>query len=275
MFGGYIDASNTHQAGDLLAVVGCAANTGGWIYWETKWRELLTFAGLARWHHTDFVNKKKRPTSNRKAVVTWQENEWLLARELLCDAFERVKPACFGATIWKKDYDELRKHYSFAPSDPYYYLLDRCFHRLIQGLFEHPKDEGVLIHCDQDKDEELVLQLAEWHTAFLRADTTLFKDRSRQIEIAVGSNLTYLPLQAADVVAHEVMRYATTHPTIPFIPSNQPTGSWILDRLRASSLFLVECLTADMLRMELDGSAFVAGNEPGFRFIPRSGGAGS
>lgn len=169
MIGGYIDASNTHEGGNLLAVIGCAASTDAWISWEEKWNELLAFAGLERWHHTDFVNKKKRPTSNRNAVIEWQEDEWHTAQEMLCDTFDFVKPVCFGATIWKKDYEALQKHHLFAPTDPYYYLLDRCFHRLIQALFEHPKDDGVLIYCDKDKDEALVRQLERWHTDFLRA----------------------------------------------------------------------------------------------------------
>lgn len=89
----------------------------------------------------------------------------------------------------------------------------------------------------------------------------------------VGSNRKYVPLQAADVVAHEVMRYATTHPAMQVVLSNEPSGSQILDRLKATSLFLVECINARKLQWELDGSAFVPGNDPGFRFISRSGNA--
>lgn len=125
-------------------------------------------------------------------------------------------------------------------------------------------------YCDQDKKESLVLQLAKWHEEFLRATEDLAhqKDRDRRIVTAYGSNLDYVPLQAADVIAHEIMRFARQHPAMKFVATNVSTGSVILDRLKMYGPSLVMCLSKRMLEAELDGSAWVPGHPHGYRFIP-------
>lgn len=270
VIGGYIDGSNLHPSARLVAVAGCAASTSQWPVWQAKWKELLDFSGLPKWHHTDFMNHLKRLPGGR--VVSWIEGEWLIARRMLCEAFEAIRPVCFGATVWKADYDELRQRYpSLLPEDSYYFLLDRTLHRLIQGLFEHPVDDGVAIYCDQDKDEALVRSLAGWHTAYLRADPTdfhrFYPDRpQRKVVTSYGSNIDYVPLQAADVIAHEVMRFARSNPDIPFIATNRQSSSWILDRLKGRFPWMMVCYQKSFLEMELDGRAFEPAHWPGFRF---------
>lgn len=140
-------------------------------------------------------------------------------------------------------------------------------HRLIQGIFEHPTDEGVLIYCDQDKDEALVMALSNWHRDFIRADKNamLRGDHERKIVTSYGSNINFLPLQAADVVAHEIMRRARAAPSDQHIIRSE---SWILKRLSKAMPFLVMNFTKQLLEMELDGRAFVPGQWPGYRFVP-------
>jgi hypothetical protein len=101
---------------------------------------------------------------------------------------------------------------------------------LIQGLFEHPLDEGIAIYCDQDKSESLVKSLAAWHTAYLRANQRLSlshpNSAARKIVISYGSNLDFVPLQGADVVANSSSqahcasgtRDPATHDLVP-VPS--------------------------------------------------------
>jgi hypothetical protein len=263
---GYIDGSNLHDDVDVIAVAGCAASCDSWIAWEDKWKELLIFSDLERWHHTDFLFKVKKDTG--RPTRNWKEPEWLIARRMLCEAFEIIKPFCFGTTVVKKDYEELRKRHSSLPDDPYYFLLDRGLHRLIQGLFEHPHDDGMLIYCDQDKKESLVLQLAQWHENYLRnADLFRQEDKERKIVTSYGSNRVYLPLQAADVIAREIMGYARRSANNHFLIQGQ-LGSFILDRLYRSGPMMVVCLQKEMLEMELDGRAWVPGHPHGYRFVP-------
>jgi hypothetical protein len=267
VIGGYIDGSNLHGDVDVIAVAGCAANVKAWPDWEDKWKEILKISGLPRWHHTDFIAKKKK--IGREYSI-WPEAEWLLCRRLLCEAFEAVKPTCFGATILRTDYEALRVQFpSLLPEDPYFFLLDRCLHRLIQGMFEHPVDEGVAIYCDQDKNEQLVKDLAHWHTAYLRAADHFGHpdDGKRAVTMTYGSNVDYVPLQAADVVAHELMSFARTNPDMRFVATNRDSNRWIIDRLKGQFPWFAQCYTKEWIEMELNGRAWVPGHWPGFRFV--------
>jgi hypothetical protein len=267
VIGGYIDGSNLHGKVDVIAVAGCAAVCEEWKRWEQKWGDLLKFSGLDRWDHAKFMARwKPAKPSNR-----WREPEWLIARRLLCEAFDTLSPVYVGASVTSHDYLSLRSQYVSLPSDPYYFLIDRCMNRLIQGLFERPKDEGVAIYCDQDKEESLVLQISKWHEAYVR-NNELISDplRSRRVVTSYGSNVDYVPLQAVDVVAHELMRFVRRNPGVDFVPTNVSSGSEILDKLIGCGMPLFECLSREALEPELDGSAWVPGIPHGFRFGPSS-----
>jgi hypothetical protein len=139
----YIDGSNLHRGGTVVVVAGVVANATVWPRWQDKWNELLDFADASRWHHTDFIAKRRKRKSG--LIEGWPYADWLWARRLLCEAFEIVAPTYFGATLWSLDYNALRLKLPSLPPDPYYFLLDRCMHRLIRGLFEHPIDDGMSI----------------------------------------------------------------------------------------------------------------------------------
>lgn len=275
VLGGYIDGSNLHDSADIVAVGGCAAVLDQWPRWEQKWDELLAVKSVLtgkekeRWHHTDFI-KKVYQRAGEKIWRNWPEAEWLLARNLLCEAFERINSTYIGATVKKSDYQQLRDKYGSLPEDAYYFLLDRCLHRLIQGMFEYPKDEGVIIYCDHDRPEAIGNQLAEWHTEYLRQthDPLHPEDKYRTVNTSYGFNVDHKPLQAADVIAHEIMSFTRRNPDMSFIATNADTGSPILERLKRCGLSFVICLSKPMLEAELDGSAWVPGFPSGYRFAP-------
>jgi hypothetical protein len=133
-------------------------------------------------------------------------------------------------------------------------------------MFEFPLDEGIAIYCDQDKNESLVKDLAEWHTAYLRASDRPGDPIQRKITTTYGSNVDYVPLQAADVVAHELMRFSRANPRVPHAPKSG-SGSWILDRLKTDCVWFEMCYSKEILEWELDGRAWVPGHWPGFRFV--------
>ncbi len=265
VLGGYIDASNSHDDSDIVGIGGCLLQTDKWRIWEKKWKALLAYCHLERWHHTDFVNKLyKRPG---RPTEIWRNAEWLVARRLLCESFEEVKPVWIGATLNRSDYQSLRPGHPNLPEDPYYFLLDRCLHILIQRVSEAPEDEGIAIYCDQDKDEALVLQLAKWHTDYLRKDDSAEPWlRDRPITTSYGSNIQYKPLQAADVVAHEAVRYARSNPTMPFVPTNRNLGGYIVDRLKNSCWVRLGFYQRWMIDTEMSGKAFPPDSSPAYRF---------
>lgn len=275
MLSGYVDGSNLHDDADVIAVAGCAANTNVWPSWEAdQWKPLLDLCDIEKWHHTDFI-AKKRKRRGKKYREIWPEGEWLLARGRLCETFEAIKPICFGTTVKRQDYVELRAKYASLPEDPYYFLLDRCLNQLIQRLFEAPKDTGIAIYCDVDKNPHLVEDLARWHTTFLHQDTRSHyfhpEKATRQVAIVSGWSTQHIPLQAADVVAHELMSFARRHPEMPTIAINYQTGSWILERLKGQFPWIVWCPSKDLLDAEVSGKAFPRGNEPGYNFTGREG----
>lgn len=268
VIGSYIDGSNLHESAALICVGGCAARVDDWPRWEHKWQELLDFADLPRWHHTDFMARVKRKKRS-DPVVRWKDAEWLIARRMLCEAFEEVTPTCFAYAVKRSDYDELRALYEI-PEDPYYFLLDRCMWRVVQGMFEHPVDTGIAVYCDQDRDEDLVKALSKWHADYLRGGGHYWHPelRTRKVITSYGSNVDYVPLQAADVVAHEFMRYGSGSPPAPFVPTNHPTGSWILDRLVPKFPWFTQCFDKKWLEAELSGRLFPKDQPPGFGFAP-------
>jgi hypothetical protein len=265
---GYVDGSNLHADTDIVAVAGCAARQPAWEAWEKKWDELLKLGDLERWHHAEFMAKVRKKSG--QPIRNWKEAEWLLARRLLCESFEAAQPHYVGTTVRRKDYEDARTRFPDLPEDPYYFLLDRCMHQLIQSLFGHPKDNGIAVYCDQDRNEALVRQLAQWHTEYLRSNPRYFYpgDARRPIVPAYGSCIDFKPLQAADVVAHELVRFARAHPGELFVATNVSTGSFILDRLKIAGAMTVTCLSKPILEMELDGRAFVPGHPHGYRFGP-------
>ena len=90
---------------------------------------------------------------------------------------------CFGYGVPSADYAEMAATHGNLPRDAYFFLLDRCLHRLIQGMYEAPRDEGMLVYCDKDKDESLVRGLAEWHTNYERQRPRIRpRDTYRRVE---------------------------------------------------------------------------------------------
>lgn len=254
----YIDGSNLNPDDSILAVAACAANRDVWPTWEARWNEILDEFDLAKWHHTEFLSRRK--TRKDKSRAVWSEGEWLWARGQICQAIQEADPIYLGATIWRRDYDELKSKFSSLPDDPYFFLLDRIMHRLIQALFEHPKDDGVAIYCDQDKNEKLVRGLGDWHEAYNKANPSFWHpdDAKRAVIRSYGSCIEYVPLQAADIVALEILQAARSG-------GKQP--SWILDKLQKGKFWFVTNLSKDLLEMELNGQAWEPGYKPGYRYL--------
>lgn len=75
---------------------------------------------------------------------------------------------------------------------------------------EGPRDSGVTIYCDQEKEHELLgAVIARWHEARLKNDPSLASfplEGPRTVEIHYGPKRRFLPLQAADILANDTYR---------------------------------------------------------------------
>jgi hypothetical protein len=66
-----------------------------------------------------------------------------------------------------------------------------------------PKDEGIAIYIDQDKEYETIgTQLAKWHETRLRQTRSKNVDRNRPVSTHYVSRIQFRPLQAADTLVH-------------------------------------------------------------------------
>jgi hypothetical protein len=273
---GYIDGSNLHDSGDAVVVAAWVADTEKWTVWERHWKALIDYINqktrcrIDRWHHVDFMNK-------RKAFSDIREAEWFIARRMIGDAFEAAKPHAWAEAVFRKEYEQVRASHQWLPADPYYFLLDHILGRLVHGFFAAPKDEGILIYCDQDKNKALVLNLANWHEQYLRnLQFDLRGDRFREVMTAYGSDLAYMPIQAADVLAYETMltvrsRGANEHPVLgAHVPLEN--SSILFRRIREACPGSLMPHIKNILEMEANGRAYVKGSEPGLHFLPPEGG---
>lgn len=270
VIGGYIDGSNLHDGADVVIVAAWATDTDTWTKWQAAWSGLINFINretkcrIQRWHHVEFINKR-----GKFGAIT--DAEWRVARKMLCDVFALATPHGFAEAVFRSDYEAVRSGAMHLPADPYYFLLDQVLQHLIHGLFAHPKDEGVLVYCDRDKNEQLVLSLAKWHEEYLRAkpaEIDIHGDRNRPVLTAYGSDIDYVPIQAADVLAYETTLLARLRGPDPSLGGMIPANSFIMERLVKSCHVSLTLHTRPLLQMEADGSAYPDGHRPGLAFRP-------
>ena len=272
VLGAYIDGSNLHDGADIVVVAAYVAETAVWADWERRWADLIAFINretpcrITRWHHVDFVQKANEFRDIR-------EPEWLMAKKMLWEAFEAAKPFGFAEAVYRADYEAVRAGAGgHLPEDPYYFLLDRIMAHVIHGIFSHPKDDGILVYCDQDKAKALVMALASWHEAYLRAkpaEWDFHDERLRPVMVAYGSSVDYVPIQAADVLAYEVMRSARARgPDWAGIGAYIPPHEQIAARLFKAGPLTAMLHIRPALEMEADGRAFVPDNLPGYHYLP-------
>jgi hypothetical protein len=255
MLKAFLDASGTTAEEDVIAVAGWAASEHEWDWWEQEWKKLLTELDIKkRWHHTDFLNRKNE-------YARWNDAKHLLARGEVCRIMNKIRPFGIGASLWRSDYDELWKMGKWnIPCDPYDFCIDHCLEGLIQRFHEVPKDEGIAIFVDQDNVHERTAQhITHWHEQYVRQNETA-RNQNREIKIRFGSNMQYVPLQAADILANETFRYMHRKVPNPYLgaivigmPDADPSP--VIQELKKGSYLQVELYSKQMLEWVLEGRA--------------------
>ena len=209
MLRAYLDASGK-SADRVVAVSGFVGPIQWWQDFETRWQSFLDEFGLDHFHATEFWARKSRPYSN------WSDAQHLKAKGDICDILANLSAIGVAVSLNVQAFSEWRaglNHY--YPSDPYYFCLDRVLYSLVYMIKQGPKDDGITIYCDQEKEHELLgADIARWHEARLNKNLSLASfplEGPRDVSVYYGSKRQFLPLQAADIFANDTYRQVSDY----------------------------------------------------------------
>jgi hypothetical protein len=158
----YLDASGKNSD-PVVVVAGFLGWPAHFEWFEQQWNPLLTELGLDHFHATEFWARRSRQYRD------WNDAKWLKAKGDICKILSdnRGPPigVAYAANVdlfqqWRATLND------YYPNDPYYFCLDRVLSTLSYST--GPKDTGITIYCDQEKEHELIgTDLVRWHEARL------------------------------------------------------------------------------------------------------------
>jgi hypothetical protein len=205
----YLDASGKKND-DVVVVAGFVGWVSLWEEFEQRWRAFLDEFELDHFHATEFWSRKSPPYRN------WSDAKHLHAKGEICKILSATRAIGVAVSLHTRVFDEWRAtldHY--YPSDPYYFCLDRVLYSLVYMIKQGPKDDGITIYCDQEKEHELLgADIARWHEARLARDLSLASfplDEPRPVSILYGPKRQFLPLQIADIYANDTFKKTTDY----------------------------------------------------------------
>src|SRR5574337_1404110 len=203
----YLDASGKHQSRDpFIVVAGIAVGDATYVQLADQWDAFLEKNGLTVFHATQFW-ARERPYDS------WSDEKHKQAQEDILTLLADCKPFGLAVGVDTNVYRDWQQvgSFPFYHEDPYYFCLDRCLQALIRGISEHPKDEGILIYCDQETEHhEMGHQLARWHiNRTRRGEHGQLIDPQRVVELTYGSKFCRKLLMVADLFANLMFRIKT------------------------------------------------------------------
>jgi uncharacterized protein DUF3800 len=221
----YLDASGKWQSGDAAIVVaGLAVGEKTYEQLKEQWDDFRDRYGIVVFHATEFWARERPYTE-------WSDEKHKKAREDIIAILVDCKPFGLAIGVDREIYADwqVKGSFPFYHEDPYYFCLDRCLQTLTRGLGEAPKDEGVLIYCDQEHEHHaLGAQLGRWHTNKVRmGNHASFLGSHRVIELTYGSSFLRPLLQVADIFANGTYKIETN--------SAQPEQVEFMDTLKSKA----------------------------------------
>ena len=196
----YMDETGSENFYGMAGFITTAAN---WEILTHDWKKILQEFGLKYFHMVDYNNGKKQ-------FEGWKENkikcETLLGK--LVNAIKRINPIPVGALLSLNDYKSLTDEQRYNLSKPYDMCFQRCISRaLYVTAIEHNnqysgKETPVeFVFADKDK----IKGRAE--VVFNAFKTTYLGTRLHSMQILGARD--YPPLQAADILAYELLKFHT------------------------------------------------------------------
>jgi hypothetical protein len=210
MFTAYVDESGAYKESPHMAVGGVIADAEKWKSFENCWREVLSDADVPYSHMKDF-SQSKGPFSK------WSSKEFEPLRRAfmkgLCDCIVSNVAYTFGAIITRKHYEGL------VPADlrkdmgsPYTFLGRYCIARVAVWAQDNSPTEPINIIFERGqpqaslRTQHNLLSANEQARTEYRLGLLSFADKFDRKH----PEDTVLPLQAADLVAYELLKHWNT-----------------------------------------------------------------
>lgn len=222
VLGGYLDGSGKITSHDHVVVVaGFLADVTAWVRFESEWEALLRdFKIAGRFHATNYC-ARARPYDR------WDEEKRASFERRVEEIFRLTSPIGVGCGVSTRVFEEWRGvQLRFYDPDPYVFCVDWCLREMIRKFSQPPPaKDGIAIFIDQEPEHEAVGRaVAKWHEAKLRKVPSRkvgHPDPLRDVSVTYGSNIKFVPLQAADMLSHALFqRMRDTETT--FGPPPQP-----------------------------------------------------
>lgn len=198
-FSASLDDSGTHD-GSLLAVVGgIVFSKQQAITMQEAWNDVLTQYGIRISHASDC-------NAGHGEFLGWSLDK----RHSFCLQLARIISSCasfvMAQGVKPEDYyavwEELKLKEMDPKMDVYRILLQLCWHRMGTWAQELPVDDTLEIHVEAgNKKASFVNDLYQKVNTDQRARKIL------RIEKISFTGKSYIPLQAADLLAYKVYRY--------------------------------------------------------------------
>jgi hypothetical protein len=212
MFTAYIDESGAHDQSPYIGVGGVIASGAKWAEFDREWRKALSDAGAPYSHMREFAPSVGAFRKWESATKQFEPERTAFLRSI-CDCIVRNVAYTFGAIITRRHYEALVPEQLRADMGvPYTFLGRYCIARVGVWAQDHSPDEPV----------DLVFERGQPQTALRIQHGILGANQRTRREYKLG-RLSFadkyvrdrpeesaLPLQAADLVAYELVKHWNT-----------------------------------------------------------------
>lgn len=196
LYSAYLDESGIDKGNDFVAVAGFVSNTSKWNAFSQEWKPLLDEWQIPYFHMTDFENR-------RSYYSSWSKEERETRLNCLLGIIKKHTFLSVGYVIRKRQFNEIMTDrakdlcgnaYGLASIGCWYAIRQKV--KNVDGLVDYTMESvnqgsGALlkIHGIQSKFPEWV------------EDTCMHS-------LSFRDKHTFLPLQAADILAYELFKQA-------------------------------------------------------------------
>ena len=212
MFRAYVDESGTDNASGCIGVGGLIADVEAWWRFEIEWRRILSEAGVKYSHMKEYAHSAGEFSKWKSKTKEFEPQREKFMQQV-CDCITKTAIYTFGAIIAKSEYEK------FVPEDlrqdmgaPYAFLGRYCIARVGVWAQENSYEEPVNLIFERGQPQTTIrvqhkiLMAHEQARKQFRIGALSFMDKY----IGEHPEDSVLPLQAADVVAYELVKHWNT-----------------------------------------------------------------
>jgi Protein of unknown function (DUF3800) len=198
----YVDESGSDDANAVIGVGGLISNSEKWAEFESRWTSVMLASEVKYSHMREFAHSVGEFTKWKSSTKGFepQRRAFLAA---LCASITNSAAYSFGAILTKSHYEQ------FVPEDmrkdmgtPYTFLGRYCMARVGVWADNNGVDEPVNIVFEQGQPETAL----RFQHGILSAHE-LARKEFRIGQLSFADKRSVLELQAADVVAYELVKH--------------------------------------------------------------------